>query len=165
MRLWLLRSEQRRQPQHFSRVASLSGFEIEQSEVKEQLPVVEPEIDRLLILGEFIAMLPDDAVRKTQVIVCERVGRIVADHHAMARDRLAVVFHPEKIVCGWIANLLVVGIGFGTGTRADRRLEYQRDRGNKKNARPAKAQRFSPSRDPRTRERNSDVSRNFLLKK
>src|SRR6266404_3951263 len=154
MRLGAFRSEQRREPQHLRRVASLPGFEIEQAEVQEQLQVVETETDSLLILGEFLAMLSNDAVGEAQVIVRERVGGIVVNNYAMTANGLAVVFHPEKIIGEWIANLLVVGSRFGAGVGDGRRLENRpdhdrnRDRGNQKKARPAKAQWFNRSRRP-----------------
>src|ERR1700732_2779169 len=107
MRLGPIRSEQGSQPQHLGRVSRLPAVEIEQSEVQKQLPIVEAELDRLLILGEFQAMLADDAVRESQVIVSERVARIVFYYDPMAADGLGVVFHAQEVVCERIANLLV----------------------------------------------------------
>src|SRR6202030_4019457 len=107
MRLGPIRSEQRRQPQHLSRVLGLTAFEIEQAQVQEQLPVVEAKLNRLLILGEFLAMLANDAIGKSQMIMRERVTRVVLDDDAMAFDRLGIVFHAEEIVGERIANLLV----------------------------------------------------------
>src|ERR1700719_1599343 len=120
MRLGPIRSEQRRQPQHLSRVLALPAFEIEQAEVQKQLPVVEAKLNRLLILGEFLAMLADDAVRKSQVIVRERVAWVVFDYDAVAFDRLGIIFHAKEIVGERIANLLVGRIAVGGGTRAAR---------------------------------------------
>src|ERR1039458_9740604 len=148
MRLGPFRSEQRRQPQHLSRVASLPVCEVEQAEVQEQLPVIEAETNRLLILGKFLAMLSDDAVRETQMVVRERVGGIVVDNDAMAADCLGIIFHPQKVISQRIANLLVVRTAFGAGPRADRRLEYQRDQNQKTNARTATTQQLTISRVP-----------------
>src|ERR1700687_4289602 len=95
-------------------------------------------------------MLSDYAVREAKVIVREGVGRIVVDNHAMTSNSLAVVFHPEEIVGQRIADLLVLGTGFGAGTGGGRRLEdrpdRKRDRGKQENARPGKAQWFNRSR-------------------
>src|ERR1700674_897301 len=97
-------------------------------------------------------MLSDDAVREAKVIVRQRVGRVVVDNHAMTANSLAVVFHAEEIVGQRIADLLVVGTGFGAGAGDGRRLEgrpdRKRDRGNQENARPGKAQWFNRSRRP-----------------
>src|SRR5208337_4608384 len=166
MRLGSLRSEQGGQPQHLSRVSRLSAFEIEQAEVQEQLPIVEAEADRFLILGEFLAMLADDAVRETQMIVCERVAGIVVDHYAMTADCFRIIFHAQKIVSQRIANLLIVRTVFGARARADRRLEYQRDQSDKTNARTPKAQQLIiPSRTRDSRGKKFDGSRNFRHKK
>src|SRR5208282_2834245 len=103
---------------------------------------------RLLILGEFLSMLSDNAVREAQVVVCERVGGIVVDNYAMTADCLGVIFHAQKVVRQRIANLLVVRTAFGASPRADRRLEYQRDQDQKTNARTATAQQLIISRIP-----------------
>src|ERR1700686_3964805 len=140
MRLGPIRSEQRGQPQHLGCVSRLPAVEIEQAEVQEQLPIVEAKRDRLLVLGEFLTMLADHAVRESQVIVSERVAGIVLYYDAMAFDGLGVVFHAVEIVCEWIANLLVGSTAPGAGAGADRRLENQRDQWNQANARTPKAQ-------------------------
>ncbi len=142
MRLGTVPSKQRGQPQHSSRVLGLATFEVEQAEVQEQLPVVEAKLNRFLILGEFLAMLADHAVRKSQVIVRERVAGVVVDDGAMAFDRLGIIFHAEKIVRERIANLLVGRIALGAGARADRQLENQRNQCRKANTQTTKAKQF-----------------------
>src|SRR5208282_3620327 len=97
---------------------------------------------RLLILGEFLAMLSDDAVGEAQVVMCQRVGGIVVDNYAMTADCLGVIFHTQKVVRQRIANLLVVRTAFGASPRADRRLEYQRDQNKNTNDRTATNQQF-----------------------
>src|SRR5260370_24835882 len=98
MGLGTVGSEQRGEAQNVGRLARLAGIEVEQAEVQEQLPVIETETDSFLILGELEAMLADDAVGETEMVVGERVGGIVGDDDAMAANGLAIVFHPEEIV-------------------------------------------------------------------
>src|ERR1700722_17306263 len=107
MRFRPIGSEQGSQPQNLGRVARLPAVEIEQAEVEEQLPIVEAKLDRLLILGEFLTMLADDAISESQMIMSERVAGIILDHDAMAADGLGIIFHAQEIVCQRIANLLV----------------------------------------------------------
>src|SRR5580700_6226366 len=166
MRLGPVRSEQRRQPQDLSRVLGLAAFEIEQAKVEEQLPVVEAKLDRLLILGEFLAMLANDSIGKSQVIMRERVAGVVLDDDAMAFDRLGVIFHAEEIVSERIANLLVGRIVVGAGARADRQLENQCDQCHQVNTQTPKAEQFlNPPAARDTRREESDASRNFRYKK
>src|ERR1700722_1407734 len=142
MRLGPIRSEQCRQPQHLSRVLGLPAFEIEQAEVQKQLPVVEAKLNRLLILGEFLAMLTNNSIGKSQMIVRKRVAGVVFDYDAVAFDRLGIIFHAKEIARERIANLLVGRIAVGAGTRADRQLENQCDQSHQVNTQTPKAEQF-----------------------
>jgi hypothetical protein len=149
-----------------SRALGLTAFKIEQAEVQEQLPVVEAKLDRLLILGEFLAMFADDAISKSQMIMRKRVAGIVLDDDAMAFDRLGVVFHTEEIVGERIANLLVGRIVVGAGARPDRQLENQCNQCHDANTQTPKAEQFlNPPAARDTRRRNVILAGIFATKK
>ena len=95
---WTIGAKQSGEPQDLHRGILISRLEIEQSEVQEQLPVVEAEIDRILILRKLLLMLSHQAVSEPQVIVGERVVGMFLDHELMAADGFRIIFHSKKIV-------------------------------------------------------------------
>ena len=98
-------AEQGRELQHLHRLVDVSRFEVEQSEIQKQLPVIEAKIDRVAILGELLLMLPHQAVGETR------------DDSARAHCRDGLLSLADG--AGWLRDNLPCR---GNNRRADRRL-------------------------------------------
>ena len=116
--------------QDLGRGIQIPALDIEQAQIEKQLPVAEPEVDRFLILAQFLLMLSGDSVRESQMVVRKRVVGIPSNHLDMTPDRLGVVFHSQEVVGERIADL-IAGIALLRGLRGRRPLEGQRSQQQK----------------------------------
>src|SRR5215472_5849315 len=98
MRLSMVRSQQRRKPQHLGRIRKLAILEIEKAEIEKELPVLEPQAYRLLVFRKLALMLSHEAICKPEMIMGECIVWIDVDHLEMALNRLRVILHPEVVI-------------------------------------------------------------------
>src|SRR5262245_17649633 len=125
MRLRMVRPQQRGKPQHLGRILKLTILQIEEAEIEKQLPVIEPQAYRLLVLGQLALMLSHQAIRKPEMIMCQRIVWIAVDHFAMVLNRLGVVFHPQVVVRDRVTDLIIGRGALTAGRRETKRLEEQ----------------------------------------
>jgi hypothetical protein len=88
---------------------SFTIFQIEATEVEEQVPFFKVEANHLEIFREFVAMAAMHSVGIPEVVARERIVGMSGDHSKVSFDRLRIILGAEEVVRGSIANLVVIG--------------------------------------------------------
>ena len=97
----------------------------QKAEIEKQLPVIESQTYRLLVLSQLVLMLSHQAICETEMIMCQRIVWIVVDNLAVALNRFGVVLHAQVVVRDRVTNLIVGRGAFAASRRETERLEDQ----------------------------------------
>src|SRR5690348_9583182 len=107
MSLGAVRSQQFGELKYLAGGVEATHLQIQQAHIQEQVPIAEAQTHRFLVIFQFALMIADHPIRKTQVVVRERVFGIMLDDEKMPPNSLRVALGTEIEISCRIADLTV----------------------------------------------------------